>query len=1429
MFRPTPPISTGRPDAHIGPQEIASLHYTDKGLEVTNLILAPQWHLSFLLSSSGTMSQYQKQQKVYKPICKYCGEEKTSRNILRHQQECWGNPDNQATDQHKHEPPLVSKVYVPVQNAELASDDQTQKKNSRRRRGPPMMSPAAQRGKIQTEVRLQTCIRETGHSDDDEVFVYHGEESSDSSSSRGDIPDQHEPKHDSHIEQLTLSDLAGKEWEKLKKCTIAIHTMQPLMDDVDDVDDEANDNDLLHPQEEREGKEADNTSVNPPPVGPDDASTMPLLGDNSQFASLQDFIGPQDRSPGSPDRQDQVLRAKALREAQDARAKIYQLNPDLGRTWQAPNATIPRQLTNMKDKHISMLRLIELCDNHKLPRTFVDKFLDIVEDEMDHRRFNIRDRPKRETVTRLLIDEFSRDKNGNIHLPKTYTLTGIGLATSPTELIDLPELSTSPQATDPNTCRHMVIKYDVEHQICDMLSDVSVMGNLENLVVNKEKPFSPYVNKNGLGDEVLDGSWWKDTIQYMSSDNHNDPFTPGSDFILPLILYCDKTGTDRMQRYPLEPWLMCTPIMKRRFRNMTKHQRCLGYIPDLEKRSSAEKARLNRRKRGAAVANYHLCLDYILSDLRNVQDRGIIFCLRLGSLVRKVRLRPVVAFVACDGKARDLLAGRIAGYSNSVPRISSLCKTSKKECDDVLKVCEFIEVNDVIGFYEIIRKPADEIAISRGISLKEAQTLKERAKKGLREMSLHSWENSFVKWKIDLGYNPQSIWGALPVDLMHAFLLGVLKIFVKLWIDPLNDNAKAELDIYIEEILGNLRSSERKNYPRFKFQRGFSKLSFITADEWPGKLLVLLLVINTHRGRCIFKSTYEDKDIPEPDFPDDLTFDQISSYDFQQKCQEMHQEWLRAHLQEQSEKNINAPAQVVPPEENDKPDGSDSDLSVDAPNQEDEVTTATRQLNTRKDVSQKGPRKKKPRKPPIDSELMEEEAFGHCSFRQLVQLSEMMLSFHAWYKLETPWLFVPGTKESEREPQEFFKPYLEYAVRKMLSLVKLYTPRKTGEGWQLQKLHELLHLPFFVTKYGSPKNFDCGVFESALKAWGKLPSCTAQKRGHDIFLTQTANRIHEFQVRNKAMRELNVKSEDVLSDNDDPQEPLDDSSGEESTNRLYLVPSIKGASRFRIFVKKNLRTLWAGRSAKVKSARNHPGIVEWFFREGQNDKRRYTGDTIQPKKVLSHNGDEIEFWDCFTQVTGKFPVNSSPTESEDRTRKLTVRAHPNFNNEGSWYDWVMVKFPGTPNARGRSGAEELKTTSPFFPDEVVPCKVLAWTKKTSCDNDEELHALVHPCDYRTHDLKCNFATSLLERWHLSYEKVRHNGMPARRPALHFVPVSSIETSCLVVEECPVTRDIIFDEDLEKKKLWDSYNSILLLKDRKQWGKLFVLSSAEVLP
>ena len=130
----------------------------------------------------------------------------------------------------------------------------------------------------------------------------------------------------------------------------------------------------------------------------------------------------------------------------------------------------------------------------------------------------------------------------------------------------------------------------------------------------------------------------------------------------------------------------------------------------------------------------------------------------------------------------------------------------------------------------------------------------------------------------------------------------------------------------------------------------------------------------------------------------------------------------------------------------------------------------------------------------------------------LIELLEKILSFHAFYKHGHPFEW-DGWKADDAGQSEIrsgvCKSYVHIQIWELVSMIVNRLPRQGGYGWKLQKLHELIHIPYQMTMFGSPANWDAGPGESALKTWAKKPAKTLQKRGVAVFNDQVSKCLHE--------------------------------------------------------------------------------------------------------------------------------------------------------------------------------------------------------------------------------------------------------------------------------------------------------------------------------
>jgi hypothetical protein len=128
-----------------------------------------------------------------------------------------------------------------------------------------------------------------------------------------------------------------------------------------------------------------------------------------------------------------------------------------------------------------------------------------------------------------------------------------------------------------------------------------------------------------------------------------------------------------------------------------------------------------------------------------------------------------------------------------------------------------------------------------------------------------------------------------------------------------------------------------------------------------------------------------------------------------------------------------------------------------------------------------------------------------------LQLWEMLLCFHAWYKRGAPYLI-----NSRRGRQE-----CDDAISSLLTVVKDRLPRAEANEWKLQKFHEMLHVPHDIATWGSPANYDAASGENMLIHFAKRPSKNALKR-YATFVQDVNARLWEKSLLGKVMTKMPV-------------------------------------------------------------------------------------------------------------------------------------------------------------------------------------------------------------------------------------------------------------------------------------------------------------------
>ena len=97
----------------------------------------------------------------------------------------------------------------------------------------------------------------------------------------------------------------------------------------------------------------------------------------------------------------------------------------------------------------------------------------------------------------------------------------------------------------------------------------------ENLLIDPKNPFGRYKPPNAMLDDVLSGVWYLNTYKHMIKH-------PDKEFLVPLILFADKTQVDALDRFGLFPVCYTLGIFNRSTRSNPLAWRHLGLIHDIE-------------------------------------------------------------------------------------------------------------------------------------------------------------------------------------------------------------------------------------------------------------------------------------------------------------------------------------------------------------------------------------------------------------------------------------------------------------------------------------------------------------------------------------------------------------------------------------------------------------------------------------------------------------------------------------------------------------------------------------------------------------------------------------------------------------------------------------------------------------------------------
>jgi len=208
--------------------------------------------------------------------------------------------------------------------------------------------------------------------------------------------------------------------------------------------------------------------------------------------------------------------------------------------------------------------------------------------------------------------------------------------------------------------------------------------------------------------------------------------------------------------------------------------------------------------------NYHSCLSVILQSFKSNQgmNEPIYGFVQIGNHVARHCLFFPLAFVIGDGLSGDQLCRRYKNYSPCVSRLSCTCDVSFDHSDNPKWRCNYLKMDDLqklaIRGLELNGFIPNDDVERMAIHVKQAENNK--VLEHLQKKSHHMHDNAFEgMW---FGDNSYGILGALPTNLMHAFLHGIIPYVVKTIVAPLTPTEKTSLDNLVDSVLVPIRQGE---------------------------------------------------------------------------------------------------------------------------------------------------------------------------------------------------------------------------------------------------------------------------------------------------------------------------------------------------------------------------------------------------------------------------------------------------------------------------------------------------------------------------------------------------------------------------------------------------------------------------------------------
>ena len=638
-------------------------------------------------------------------------------------------------------------------------------------------------------------------------------------------------------------------------------------------------------------------------------------------------------------------------------------------------------------------------------------------------------------------------------------------------------------------------------------------------------------NNNDYND-IHTSEWFKEAykekISYRSQSTslHFDLASP-IPILCPIIFFIDGVTIGNYYNKSLEPVSFTLGLFKRSVRNLPLSWRVLGYIPDCEKSFGI---RYNDFKNAAFLKrkHYQQILQHILSQVVSIQSRGGLKW-RLPFydsrdeqpnandrntpptdkdstkiVWKEVILKFEVMVVIGDMKGNDKLCGRKQTYIASKSKDTGVCRDCNvlfKDAHNFQFKCQFVS----------------------------SKFLKSLPPKICNRLSFYDM-GTLAFDKVSFGADKYGINGNTPPELLHVWYLGVVDFLIEYFLDKITKDGLKFLDKCVMNASQYFARQSDRDMPNIGlFKKGIQKTK-LTGREKGDQLFVLYLVFNSSMFKTEVveietKTRRRFKILKTNDSPSNRARKKRIEFEKILDSNEKFNKWLRLFekmisiSEFMSSRNCIKKDLLVEDVEvnlftHDMKDMTSLPSNVDdtqylLPQVDDLKSAGTVDMHCHFNPDTDEDGQENQHDVDSDNNLNSSDS-SSCSSDGSSSSSSCSSTCSS---------ILGDNSENRDENHHEYYYYgrckknltiskLEYALRVFIHDIKSVINKDDHARLMNGKLHQILHLPHYIRKYGHPANIDGSRPEAIGKETGKIPGRRTQNR-YDSINLQTATRYYE--------------------------------------------------------------------------------------------------------------------------------------------------------------------------------------------------------------------------------------------------------------------------------------------------------------------------------